>query len=247
MARPPRPPVIEEDEEDGIDTVLESQWDRRAPIVDQATEERWVAPPESDGEARTEHRDRMPLAFIGETVMDDSTVEDPATAAKQWRNEGYFNVTPTLPRADTPRSAPAPIPRVRPAGPTPTPKAPTPPSTLRTRMPANVAPPTPGGPVPGPPPPPPGLRTVTPPTGQAHTHGLPEMAMLDGSISPSPPYRDYTAPPWAPPPPPAPEASSPSPIPDFALLVRRHRPTLLTTVAIGTLVMLAWFVFGWLW
>ena len=200
---PRRQEPVEEDDEDAIETVFESRWGGRAPIEDQITEERWQVTPDTEEEMRTERRDRMPVAFIGESVMDDSTVEAPRTASVRWRDEAVFNVTPTFSgRSEEPATPPPPRPAtpkgVRVAGAARQESPPLPPRAVAPRRPPGVSE---AGDPPRqaliPPPPPPGLRTVTPPTGATHVRGLPELG-LDRSMSPSPSYRDYQAPDWAP-------------------------------------------------
>ncbi len=144
----------EEDDEDDIETVFESKWGERAPLEDMQTEEQaWVAAVEPE-DAQTERRERMPVGFISDAVMDEQTVEDPASAAVRWRDDAAFNYTPTMPRAGTP------VP--------PAPAAPPRPAAVAAS--AEV-----------PPPPPAGLRTVTP-AGQAE--GVRSDVALDRSMSP---------------------------------------------------------------
>ena len=228
-----RLPVPEEDPEDNVETVLESAWGGRAPVEDQATEDQWPLQAELGGDARTEHRDRMPISFIGEVVIDERTVEDPRSAAVRWRDESVFNFTPTLPRRD----------ERRPPSREPSPHAspvPPPPPGLRTRAPE--PPSTPPrlelGP-PSPPTPPPGLRTVTP-NGAVPSGPAPDFGSLDGSVSPMPTTRTYQVPSWAPEPPPVRERTMAS---------LRHASTTSSLVALlaGGLLAAAFGLFVWLW
>lgn len=154
-----RATFVEEDE-DGVETVLESHWGDAAPLDQLLTEERWGMPPAAGADPHTEWRDRMPVAFITDAVIDDRTVEDPRTDARKWREHEAYELNPALPRRDEPQPVPSP----RPAAPVASPAA-------------------------SPPSPPQGVRTVTPPLGKSHRHGLPQLGSWEGSLSPSPPYR----------------------------------------------------------
>lgn len=151
LAARQRPRLPEEEDEDAMETVLESHWGDAAPLDQLLTEERWTLPTPGLPDPHTERRERMPVAFITDSIIDERTVEDPATDAQEWRARAIYELNPALPRVDTPDPPPAPIDR--------------------------------------PPPPPQGIRTLTPPLG-THHHGIPRLAEWDGSMSPSPPYRD---------------------------------------------------------
>lgn len=158
--------IPEEEDEDALETVLESHWGDAAPLDQLLTEERWSVPTPGLTDPHTVWRDRMPLAFITESVIDDGTVEDPGSDARRWREQEVYELNTAMPRQDVP--APAPAPAVAPQ--------PSPPPSPTV---------TPHGP---PPPPPIGVRTLTPPVG-VPDRGLPRLAEWDGSMSPSPPYR----------------------------------------------------------
>ncbi|MBX2796547.1 MAG: hypothetical protein KTR31_02725 [Myxococcales bacterium] len=105
----PRPTTpIEEDDEDRVETVLESNWGGPVPLAARDTVELKPSDEPEDLDPRTEQRTRMPVAFISESVMDDATVEDPGFASAQWRAEGLFRLRPaTLPPASGPPPPPA--------------------------------------------------------------------------------------------------------------------------------------------
>ncbi|MEN0065112.1 MAG: hypothetical protein AAGA48_23415 [Myxococcota bacterium] len=110
-------PWADEDDEDEAQTVLASPWTQQEVDWPQEPEtiRSWGAMMrrESVDDPDTVRHNKMPVSFIGEAVIDDETVLDPASRSQRWRDDHIYQPPP--PDIE-PSSSPLPQSRPEPPG-----------------------------------------------------------------------------------------------------------------------------------
>jgi len=121
-------PWADEDDEDEAQTVVASPWEQeqaweRAEAEwtgEASTVQSWTSmmrrEQELEDDPDTVRHSKMPVAFIGEAVIDDETVLDPSSGSERWRNDQVYQPPP--PDIE-PASSPLPPPPPRPGPSTP--------------------------------------------------------------------------------------------------------------------------------